>query len=135
MTIGTGSFPQGRKFSFNRSYVNRISFSDVLLPVVQTANVFVFSPAIVPTDTYYVTFSPKFWDWSSNMFTLDFLVIEAYRTITPSPTQVPIDFSLTYFPPMDANGSHIWFKPFSVATPEAFFPLAGAPSSYWLPNL
>lgn len=95
---------------------------------------FIFNEALFPANTYYVNINPDFWDWSSNMFTLDNIVVDAYATIFPSPAIIPAPVFIGYHPPTASAPAAIVIELFallSVYTRENMPP--GDPS-YWLPT-
>jgi hypothetical protein len=81
-----------------------------------------------------LTFDPRFWAWSSNRWTLDFVLTEAYYTVPPSPTRIPLpitvswrmDWNVGLFPVINiaAFGSGGVFQ---------FHQLDHQPAGYWLP--
>jgi len=134
MTIGVGTFSPNGHFAFPRSYVYRVVFSDILLPLTSPGPSFVFNPSIVPTDHYHITFRPNFWVWSSNRWTLDHIISDCFRTVDPSPTQIPVDFTLSYVPPDATHPPRLVFRPFGVVTPDVSYSMPAQPLNYWLPR-
>jgi len=135
LTIGIGTYPQGAKFTTPRGYAQRVAFSDILGVPSISGETYTFHPPVVPTDTYVIVFSSDWYPFSTAAYTLDHIIVESYRTVTPSPTQIPVDFTLSYLPPVDANGSTVLFLPFGVITPREYFPLPSPTVGYWVPQL
>jgi len=134
MTIGNLIAIPNKSFSFRRSYLTTVSISGILgLPVV-TGNVWHFPGPVLPNEDYWLIWRDGFLPWTSNMWTLDWIVAEYYHTFTGDPTHYPVDFSLKWTSPRAGVPSDILNVPFGVSTPPNTFLLEGAPSGYWNPH-
>lgn len=134
VTIGTITCYPSAGFSFRRSYISEVAISGILgIPVI-SGNYWYFPHPVLPNEDYHLVWEDDFLAWSSNMYTLDFIVKEYYHTFTGDPTHYPVDFSQTYFPPTTTRGVRLLNVPFGVSTTPNVFPLASAPPSYWLPE-
>src|SRR5215216_2273872 len=123
MTIGTGTFPQGSKFALVRAYIPLVAFAGILDTPVIAGRTYVFFPSIVPLDTYVVVLKQEFYDWNSNVYSLDFIVEQAYYMTFPSPTQIPVNYDLLYMPPVVGRAAALRFKPFGYTDAPNFFDL------------
>ena len=131
MTIGTGSyFPSGR-FSSPRSYIAQVYNASAGFSLVQTDNQFSLSFAPIYPSVYHWTFDEDWWSWSSNMWTLDHIIIECYYQDTPNPTKIPLDFGLYWQRHTLVDKPYLLFLPnLNPAVPIlATFP--GTPIDYW----
>ncbi len=101
MTIGTGAFYPGGRFTFPRSYLAKVENCSAGFSLVQTYNKFSLSFAPAYVSVYHWTFDERFWVWTSNVWTLDHIITECYYEQTPDPTQIPLNFGLYWvrYPP------------------------------------
>jgi hypothetical protein len=79
--------PQGQ-FNFNRSYVSEVLLhleSHLSYTVSGNEFTFLYSPA--PTYRAFLKFRDEFWDWSSNTYSLDFVVEWNYQINFPGDTE------------------------------------------------
>jgi hypothetical protein len=134
MTIGTLTCIPSPDFSFKRSYIGQVSISGILGLPVMFGDYWYFPHPVLPNEDYHLVWRQNFLDWSSNRWTLDYVVKEYYHTFTGDPTHYPVDFSLRFFPQTATALSNILNVPFGVSTPPNFFGLDSAPPSYWLPT-
>ena len=135
MTIGTGVFsPQGQ-FSVQRSFIQVVAIDGIFLPVATLGPNFEFHPTAGPTQHYFISFLPEFWAWSSNSYTLDHIVTEAYYTFPPSPIQFPFNYELRYFPPTPSENGGVFFVFPTFGLPPAIYSMPPRTLPYWLPDL
>lgn len=129
--LGVGSYIPAPKFAFPRSYLRgiRLAFNSDAVIVWAGAQVdFLDPPSGVDGR---IIFDPRLIVWSSNSYSLDFCVIESWFRIPPSPSQLPLDFTLEWFD-QPSFGRYIVFEPFgSVGSGTFLHDLPGAPPSYW----
>jgi len=94
VTIGTGLYFPGGRFSFPRSYIAKVENCSAGFLLTQSFNQFTldFRPTYV--SVYHWTFDERFWLWTSNVWTLDHIITESYYEQTPDPTQNPLNFGL-----------------------------------------
>lgn len=135
MTLGAGTFvPQGQ-FNFPRSYVAGVwlSFDTGSLVSWFTNRVTFLDPSHTVFGT--ILFAPEFWDWSSNVYSMDFLILESWYSFPPSPVEIPLPFRLIYYlDPLD-NVPYFVYQPFSAIGTGAFkHLLPPAPPTYWRPT-
>lgn len=135
MTIGPVTFvPQG-KFSLKRPYLQKLMFPTRIYPMLQGAPNFIFNELLFPQNTYFVNIDPRFLPWGLNTYTLDFLVIDAYAIVSPSPVLIPASVTITYRPPVDSTGAGISIDLFIVDPVKTDFVLPPRTVPWWLPDL
>lgn len=127
-------FPNGR-FTMPRSYVGAFVLN-VTAPVTQADNAIEFTDPLNPLVHFHIKIDRRFWDWSSNTWTLDHIVEESWYYVLPSPTTAPMPFSLSYFTYSTNAIPSLGFQPFGITFPDYHpFPLPTAPPDYWLPPI
>lgn len=134
MTIGAVVGYPTTKFALPRSYIKRLMFPARLALAGSVAGVFIFTEPLYPAHTYYVVVKPNFWVWSSNKWTLDFIVDQAYATINPSPTLIPASVFITYKAPVDSTGAALAIDLFIVEGAYFSVDLPSGTGDYWLPD-
>lgn len=132
MVLGAGNFIPQAKFALPRSYIYGVWFSfDTGSVVNWSANVADFAG---PGGTVIgrVTFAPEIWAWSSNAYTLDYMIVESWYSIVPNPTQNPLPFALRqYFDPLNGR-PYLLYEPFSTSGSAAFkHAMPPAPPDYY----
>jgi hypothetical protein len=130
--IGTGSFSPSGQFNFPRSYVRGIGIQIVSGTIAQTDNTFVLVNPPDPT-FYTLVFSDRFWNWSSNRYTLDWIIEESYYNPGGLGTQVPMPYLLTFYTDTTTPNPYIIFSPFSSPGGVTYYELPPPPPGYWLP--
>jgi len=130
--IGTGSYDPQPKFAFPRSYVRGVAIQIVSGVVVQTGRFFQLQNPPDPT-LYFIVFNEKFWDWSSNRYTLDFVVEESYYQPGGVGSYVPMPFLVTYYTNTPDYSPYLVYSPFSSPGGITYYQLPPAPPDYWLP--
>jgi len=132
MVIGPGVYHPQAKFAIPRSYVRGI---DVFLGpnalVVWTDNDCFFQDLSNPSVTGHLIIAPEFVPWSSNRYTLDFLPLEWYYVIAPSPVQNPANFYLNWGSTVVCSDNYFVFNIFGVGTVRYRHELPGPPAYYW----
>lgn len=131
---GAGTFfPQGR-FGFPRSYVERFVITQAFQPVASVGPVFIMRPTPYGGLTWYLTLKDNFWAWSSNNFTLDYIVEDNYLIVDGDPTHYPVPYKLRYIPPTPAAGAAIAFEYLEHGAPYTDGGLPLRDAAYWLPD-
>lgn len=136
MTLGAGTFVPNGRFAITRPYLRGIWLSfDTGAIVTWTDNSVAFADGPVPVVTGRITFLEEFWEWSSNRYTLDHVIIESWYSFNGGVTEIPLPFALTWY--TDTDGSpYLVYNPFSAVGTGAFkhdMPPT-PPSWYWQPN-
>lgn len=135
MVLGAGTFVPGARFALPRSYWYGVwlSFnSDAVVSWVGNEVTFLDPPSGV---TGLIGFEPRAWSWSSNCYTLDFLIVESWYRVPPSPTQNPLPFVLTYFVDPSDGKPYMVYSPFGAVGTGAFKHQAPPPPpGYWRPH-
>jgi len=100
--------------------------------VARAGSFITFSDPFNPAVTFTIKYADNFLPWSSNRWTLDFIIEQSYYKVAPSPTENPMDFTLRYYWSQLALAPAIQFIPFSLGfTQHHFFPLVQASVPYW----
>jgi len=132
MTLGAGSFYPDPKFAFPRAYIYGIWLSfDLGSVVIWDENRVDFTaPGGVVTGA--IVFETRFWEWSSNAYTLDFAIVESWYKVSPSPAEIPLPFALTYYTDPGNALPYLVYEPFSTGGSGAFkHVMPSAPGGYW----
>lgn len=134
MTIGTGTFYPGARFAFPRSYIYQLDIAGYGDLVTQVGNIFTIHDTVGGTATVaIIKIDNRFVPWSSNGWTLDFIVTDFYALINGNPPEVPLNFALGYAKSSLNQRPCLRFEWFTGAPLYQTFPLAGQPLNYWLP--
>jgi hypothetical protein len=130
-----GSFTcdPGPRFCFNRGYIEWFEWfvNSDNAGVSFDGTIFTISSAAFPNIVQYVEINPAWWQWSSNSYTLDHLVIAYWYVILPSPEEHPNAGLVCRFMNDPDAGWGIQFQKESPTNHESF-PLEPMPSTYWL---
>jgi hypothetical protein len=121
----------GDKFAFPRSYIYGIEIRhDPPAPIWSTNHV-EFIIAGFPDALCKVDFAPEFSPWSSNRYTLDFLVTNATYEYPPNPAVFNLPYYIVYrvVPEVGRGCVQIDVTYGALYTVHA---LQAAPSGYWL---
>ena len=133
MPIGSNNGTPSDQFSFRRSFIANIAFPHRLGSPLVGGPDFVFQETLFPANIYHITVAHNFWTWTSNMFTLDHIISDAWATITPSPTVIPLNVRVTFVPTSPSLGNHLLIDVVIVegVYNSASIPLQAQP--YWYP--
>lgn len=134
MPTGTGHFaPQGR-FAFPRSYIYYIAWNIENYTVSNVLNVYTWTYIPDPMITHTITLAPKFYPWSSNNFTSDYVIEEYYYQFFPGGPKTYPDFRLDYYiHPGFKRMGFIFYSADNRFATSIISNLPTAPSTYWLP--
>ncbi len=91
-------------------------------------------PTPYPGLTFYITVKEKFWEWSSNNFTLDYIIEDNYLIVDGDPTLYPQGYWLKYIPPTPTAGSAIAYEFLGHGAPYSDGGLPPRDAPYWLPE-
>jgi len=134
VTLGVGTFfPQGQ-FAAPRSYYYGVWLSfDTGSVVNWTDNRADFqAPGGVVTGA--VVFHERFWEWSSNKWTLDHMLVESWYAVAPSPTEIPLPYNLQFYTEPSLTRTYLLYEPFGAPGSAAFkHAMPPAPPDYWMP--
>jgi len=125
-------YPDGR-FTVLRSYTAAFVLN-VTAPVTQTDNVIDFTDPANPLVHFHIKIDLRFWNWSSNNWTLDWIIEESWYYVLPSPVTAPMPFNLSWFTYGDEALPALGFQPFGIVFPDYHvFTLPPAPPGWWSP--
>jgi len=131
--LGTPTYAQSGKFAFPRSFIKNVNFrfgANALF--TQSEGNFFITDGNNPIVHVVCNYQPNFWLWSSNTYTLDYVLKDWWVLVDPDPTPQPLNFDYGW-----------WINPTS-KVPELVLSLSGfsheypyalppAPPSYWKP--
>ncbi len=127
-----GTFSPNGRFTMPRSYVGAFVLN-VTATVVQTDGLFEFTDPTNPNGHFRVKVDSRFWDWSSNVWTLDWIIEESAYHYLPDPTFHPMYFSLDYTTYGPSVIPTVKFYPFGLIFPDNhLYQLPPAPPDYWM---
>lgn len=133
MTIGSIFYAPGAKFAFPRSYLYGFSIRMNTVPT-QVGRVFTFVDGSNPNLRYTVIVQQEVYDWSSNRYTLDFVLEETYYQFLPNMTKNPLNGCLELLYDQVDERPYTMFSPFCAVFPTRYrYPYPPAPPGYWLP--
>jgi len=118
-------------FAFTRAYVRQLVFTTGGWPYTwdgQLFRVFVGDPLIYINNTL---FRPEFIEWSSNCYTLDFIVQECYYQVPPGFAHNPAGNGVNWYPNSPTNIPSIQIDFVATGAPFSFIELPPAPPDYW----
>lgn len=134
MTVhGTLTGVPSNEFAFPRPYVEQLIFYFGAGAIIaQTGREFLITDGFNPTVHVVCNFLTGFWGTNSNRYTLDRCIEDWYLLIDPSPTPLPLDFTVRYL--LDATN----LKPSILvglvgATTLYKYNMPPPPSDYWTP--
>lgn len=133
--IGAGTFSPQPKFGFNRLYINFWYVCLLTWVPVFSDNHCILLHSTIPGISAHVIMRPNVWEPSTNFYTLDYVICEAYYQgfLWPGGFQA-MPYTLRYFPsPTDGVGG-LYFH--ANDTPDGGCGVATLPavSSPWLPQ-
>lgn len=136
MTIGAGVYNPTPGFAIPRSYVLGIDmYFGANALVVWNDNVCSFQDLSNPSVSGEFVIAPEFIAWSSNRYTLDFLPVEWWYTVSPDPTKIPVGFYCNWGATVPGSENFLVFNIFGVGTVRYRHTLPPAPPDYWRPPL
>jgi len=132
--LGTPTYLPAGQFAFPRPYVEQVTFHfNSGVSFAQSDNEFFITDGSNPNVHVVCNWLPEFWATSSNRYTIDHCLVDWWLLIDPSPTPLPLDFTLTYFiDPVTIKPE--LFIGVAAATTRYSFALPPAPADYWTPT-
>lgn len=131
MTIGVVTGQPTQKFAFPRSYIDGISIkSGVAVPVWASNRMDLWDTAF--TSVYWsLYFKYDFWEWSSNRWTIDYVLEHAWYGSSDPATGSPLPVYCTYKVLGDPPKKYIEVAAFGLGSEnyEHLLPTANQP--YW----
>jgi len=126
--------PSGQ-FNLPRSYVFdiRVYVQHTLSHAYMTDNIITVDYSPVPNFLAVIVLAPNFMPWSSNSYSLDYIIQDSYYRINPDPTHIPLDIQVGWASSSQTLRSAINIV-LDLGVDIFTFPLAAAPPGYWLPT-
>lgn len=134
MTIGTATYFPGGRFAFTRSYIFGINIGRYGDTITNAFNVYTIHA--VPPDPSVAIFvmDNRCWLWTSNRWTLDHVIEEAYVLVGGVPPKIPLAFTLSYVFDHTRHRGILQLEWYVTLPDYQYFALPSAPSQYWLPK-
>jgi hypothetical protein len=128
------NFTQWPKFSIPRQYLGGIEIGNTWTGISMTGNVitlFGTSPFL-----YYNIFviRSNVMTWSSNSYTLDYVLEDHWSNVPPSPSHDPFYITTEYLGAGSGLPGRVLLRLPGYDVQRAFFPLPPSPSTYWMNN-
>lgn len=126
------NFTQSPKFAIPRQYLGGIEVGNTWDGISMTDNVitlFGLSPFL-----YYNIFviRPNVVDWSSNTYTLDYVLEDHYSVVPPSTHHDPFYITTEYLGAGAGRPGRLLLRLPGYDVQRAFFPLPPSPTTYWM---
>jgi len=132
---GALTYAPSPNFVLQRSYFDDVRWdAESHLGFTQSGSLFTLTYSPLPLYRAYVKFDDRFWNWSSNTYTLDFIIEYCYEQLSPSDPET--DAGLTVALEFDTN-----IKRFAVVlrtvSPSVnhYYDLPARNQPYWRPDL
>lgn len=125
-------FIQLPKFAIPRQYLGGIEIGNVWAGISMTDNVITLF-GTVPF-LYYNIFviRPNVVEWSSNTYTLDYVLEDHWSNVPPSTSHDPFTVRTEYLGPSDGKPGRVLIRLMGYDVQRAFFPLPPSPADYWM---
>jgi hypothetical protein len=128
------TFSQGAKYAVPRQYLSGIEIGNTWTGISMTDNVitlFGTSPFL-----YYNIFiiRPNVVTWSSNRYTLDYILEDHYSVVPPSTSHDPFYVRTEYLGPSDGKPPRVLIRLLGYDAQRQYFPLPPSPADYWMNN-
>jgi len=130
--IGPVTYQPSPSIAFPRSYVAALRIwmggNHVVTWNGNEARMDIVGP---PAHYYIFRFSDFFIPWSSNAYTLDHILTDAFYVIPPSPTQNPAPVTVSL---LHMLNDHFWLiavGPFGTSSSPDDHDLEGSPAGWW----
>jgi hypothetical protein len=121
-------------FAFPRSYIHQVTFGfNAGALFAQSGGDFFITDGTNPIVHVVCNFRSNFWTWNSNAYTLGYVLKDWWALTDPSPTPLPVDFSL-YFSIDPVTLRRELFLFLAGWTHRYTFVLPPAPPDYWQPD-
>lgn len=133
MPIPFGYYLPSAQFALPRSYIRGICIQ-IDAVVTQTENEFTFPDGINPLITYHINWDSRFWEWSSDRWTLDYMLTGVYYSVSGGAPRIDVPFGCQYFLRDENLSPYVIVNPFSAAWSQFhYYELPPAPPGYWQP--
>lgn len=127
------SIPLKPGYAFTRSYLSRVVI-DVAALIAPSFDGTAFTFQDTAHVDWYLKVRPNVWEWSSNGYTIDWLIDEAASTASIAGTPVIDGFYVDVRLQINEPLRYIWIQPGGLPGTEYPFTLPPAPPDYWLPG-
>ncbi len=131
--FGSPAYHPSAGFAFPRSYLDYITFGFGANAIIDQNQNEIYVTDGNNTSVHVVcNFYEPFWAWSSNKYSLDYLVVDWWIHLDGDPTKYPLSFIMDYEqdPVTLKKGLFIWISGWTTRYPVSF-PQRDRP--YWFP--
>lgn len=134
MPLALGNYIPNGKFRFPRSYIRGIGFSLSGYTITPTATGYMWVKNIDPSEHWYIDIDPRIYAWSSNVYSLDYVITRFQLQFLPFGVATDQPFTVQWWT-RGANASQYLMFFYSYVTfPDfTFFDWPAAPPGYWRP--
>lgn len=132
--LPVGSYVPQAKFASPRSFYYWIAWNIYPVVITNIGSTYFLTDTATGLITTTVALNPLFWQWSSNSYSLDWIIDDYYYQLTPGGAKVYPNFTLYYSPKIQNHGEGLEFRYFTMdfgRTQLSYLP--AQPSGYWLP--
>lgn len=131
MTIGTIIGQPSQHFAMPRSYLWGISLKWAASNFYWTDNQVLVWDLTNTTFYFGLIFKPEFWAWSSNRWTVDYVLSQAWY-VNPNPVLgTPLDAYVSFFGTLNPNGAVLEISPFGLGSVQFPHALPPIDRPYW----
>lgn len=131
--FGSAAYVPGGQFNFPRSYVYRVTFGFGAGAIITpSGGNFYITDGTNPIVHVVCNFRPNAWAWSSNVYSLDYLIEDWWLIIDPNPNPLPLNFAL-YYQVWTADNIPELAINIAGATTRYENAMPDAPPGYWKP--
>ena len=131
MTIGTVTGQPSQHFAVPRSYLRGISIKSGAALPVWTDNQMMLWDFTLTTFYWGLIFKPEFWSWSSNRWTVDYMLHDAWYGNTNPILGSPLPVYVSYFGNLGTDQAVIEVAAFGLGDHNYPHDLPPADQPYW----
>lgn len=123
-------FPQP-KFAFPRSYAIEFGMSADGFPVTQIDNLWRIDYGSPVSVLVYARMRENVFEWSSNVYTLDYVWDDLWYTLPPDPTPLPYLANFVWATNPNTGVKVLLLDPTHLGSVAELFPLPPSPTGWW----
>jgi len=131
--IGTITCSPSAKFAFPRSYVEMVGLRAGYATAIWSGRSVDLIEPISGAIYWRTVFNERFWDWSSNRYTLDFAVEECYYFEAGTGNHIPLNIFVWWSQHPVTLATMIETSPFTGQPYSYPQSLPSSPGGYWFP--
>lgn len=131
-TLVTGSYFPQAKFAFNRGYLRQIALYDRSSSVVMVDNLITCFSTDLPGLQLSYLINPKVWEWNTNVYTLDFVLCDAWYQYDAEPFHHEWGANVTFDKGGDPVRWELRIEALFSSPIRTTLPIPPAPPDYWI---